>query len=890
MADSENKNPDYLLTLVKKEVLKEGQGRLKIFLGMVAGVGKTYAMLQAAKQKKVQGVDVLVGLVETHGRQDTADLLTGFEILPRRKLEHRGVILEEFDVDAAKARKPKIILVDELAHTNAPNSRHNKRYLDILELLDVGIDVFTTLNVQHIESRVDTVREITNVTVHETVPDSILDRADEVVLIDLPPDELLKRLNEGLVYSKENAELAAKNFFQRGNLTALREMALRVAAERVDRELREYKVLHGIEATWKAGGRLMVGVFASPFSETMIRWTRRVADLLNVTWIGAYVENEKHVSDEEKQLLAKNIALVSHLGGELISTRDNDPVKGLLRIANQNSVTQIMVGKSQRDRLSDFFRGGSVVNRLLKLAGGIDIYVVATDRGRLRRTRKQAPRRQRSPLPFDEMGWVIGGALMTWLIAAVLRPLIGYLAVGIVFLIAVSIAGVFLTRFSVFFLALVFAFLHNYFFIPPLHTFSVSKPEDFMMLVAFFVAAAVIGHLTSRLASKEKILISREERAITLYGVTKEIAAAQSAEAVIKSGVERLREVLSGDIGVFGKSKFDGGPLIPALCNTLRPDEKDLTVASWVLQHGKPAGRFTDTLSAAQGTYLPINGKSGVLGVLGLKLEGASDLDPEQRTLVETFLHQIAAGIERESYHDQLRALLVVEETQKLYKSLLDCVSHELKTPLATIKGSASALLDEKTTQNQSAIRQLSSEILSASGRLQRLVENLLDMTRVESGMLHPKEEIYGIEEVIGTALSRLDSLRGGHTVRVKIRDGTPPIKCDPVLLDQALVNILHNGFIYTPPTSDIEISAWEGENQKVSIEVRDHGLGLPEERPEKVFDKFFRASPQNSGGIGLGLSIARGFIEAQGGELSAANHRDGGAVFTLRLPKGKFA
>lgn len=886
-----NKNPDYLLTLVKKEESKEGQGRLKIFLGMVAGVGKTYAMLQSAQQLQANKIDVVIGLVETHGRKETAALLKDLEVIPRKKILHRHVEIEELDVEGILARKPKVVLVDELAHSNAPTCRHHKRYRDVFDLLDAGIDVLTTVNVQHIESRADTVRQITNVTVQETIPDSVFDRADEVVLIDLPPEELLNRLKSGLVYTKENADLAAKNFFQVGNLTALREMALRIAAERVDRELREYKALHGIEGAWKAGGRLMVAVFGSPYSEALIRWTRRVSDLLGVTWIGAYVENDKYLSDEEKSLLSKNIDLVHQLGGEIVSTRDDDAVKGLVRIAHQNNVTQIIIGKSQRSGWKNLFKGGSVVNRLLKMSGEIDVYVVSTDRGKVRRLRRNPRTIQKIQFPFDEMGWLFATAFGTWVVAAGLQPYIGYLAVGIIFLLSVSISGLFFSRLSVFLLALIFAVLHNFFFIPPVHTLGISKPEDYMLLAMFFIAAAVIGHLTSRLSQKERVIMSREDRAMTLYNLVREVAASQTASEVVESGVERLREIIDAEVGIFiPSSQKDSLPLTPSNSNTFQsksPNEP--TVASWVFEHGKVAGRSTETLSAAEATYFPIFGKVKVLGVLAIKLKDKDELNPDQRVLIETFLHQIAAGIEREEYHERIRSLLVVEETQKLYKSLLDCVSHELKTPLAAIKGSASALLDEKTASNKAAVTQLSSEILGASGRLQRLVENLLDMTRIESGMLKPKREACEVQDLVGAVLPRLESVKGTHPVKVSVPSGLAPVICDPVLVDQALGNILHNAFVYTPNDSEVNISAAESDDGMLEIQIRDHGPGLPKDHPERVLDKFYRATPQNAGGVGLGLSIAKGFIEAQGGKLKAQNSNDG-AVFSIFLPKGSFA
>lgn len=661
MSDEDGKNPDYLLSLIKKDESREKCGKLKIFLGMAAGVGKTFAMLQAARQAKEQGIDVVLGLVETHGRKDTAALLAGLEVLPRSRYEYKSVQIDELDLDAVLTRRPKIVLVDELAHTNAPGSRHSKRYLDVMEILESGIDVYTTLNVQHIESRVDTVEDITQITVREKVPDLVLDRADEVVLIDLPPEELLKRLSDGRIYAEDSAKLAAGNFFKRANLTALREIALRVATERVDKELREYKTLNGIEGVWKAGGRLMVAIFASPYAEVLIRWTRRVADLLGVTWIGAYVESDDGYTEEEKRLLAKNIALVQQMGGEIISTRDDDTVKGLLRIAQQNNVTQIIVGKSERGFFQTLFSGGSIVSRLLRQSGNIDIYAVATSRARSRQHLKSALSFKKPILSVEDIGWLITIILGTWALSVGLRVYIGYRAVGIIFLLAVSISGLFLSWLAVFLLASIFALIHNFFFIPPLYTFSIEQPEDFMLVLMFFVAAAVTGHLTRRLSQKERILKSREDRNALLYNLAKDIAAAQTVSDIVLRGHAALEAALGFHVWIGLCDRKSPNTLID-FGYTLSLSNKERAVAIWALENKKIAGRGTETLSASQAIYLPIIGRSGILGVVGIMLDRkAEGLRTDQMTLVDALINQIASGVERETYHEQVKSLLMIE-------------------------------------------------------------------------------------------------------------------------------------------------------------------------------------------------------------------------------------
>lgn len=884
MSDDGQKNSDKLLAIVKKEAASKNQGRLKIFLGMAAGVGKTYAMLRAAHQLKNEGKDVVVGLVETHGRKDTAALTSGLEILPRKKIDQRGTLTDELDVEAILARRPKVVLVDELAHTNASGSRHAKRYLDVLDLLHAGIDVYSTLNVQHVASRSASVQEISRVVVNETVPDSILDRADEIILIDLTPEELLKRLKSGQIYRHEQAQIAANNFFTIGNLTALREMALRVAAERVDRDLRDYKTLHGIQSHWRAGGRLMVAIFASPHSELLIRWTRRVADSLNVTWIGAYVDNDRALDQQEQLLLKKNTELAQQLGGEVIATRDNDVVAGLMRLARQNNVTQIIVGRTRRSPLRNLLTGGSVVSRLINRAGEIDVYVVATNRTRAKRhLRLSSLRTDEYKFPYEELGWMFGSVMVTWTLAALLAPALGYMAIGILFLLAVCISGVFFSRTTTLLQAFVFALLHDYFFIPPVNEFSIQKPEDLLLLLVLFIAAATSGHLTSRLARKERLLRTREERAVSLYNLSKEIAAAQSVQQVTNAAIQRIGELLQCDVAILIRQA--DGDLIATLESTFKIDNKEKGVATWAQTQNAVAGRYTDTLNAAAGTYFPIVGGDERIGVLAVAL-GDDALDMDKRLLIETLVHQLADGLARERYHQQVRTLTVVEETQKLYKSLLDCVSHELKTPLAAIKGSASALLDKRTNTNSAVVEQLAGEVYQASGRLQHLVENMLDMTRIESGKLQPKHELCDVSDLIGTAVRRIDHLRGQHVVQVSIDADLQPVVCDPTLMDHVLGNILHNAYLYSAARGTITICAKQAETSIV-ITIEDEGPGLPKDNPEVVFEKFVRAEPTKAGGVGLGLSIAKGFLEAQRGTLSATN-TERGARFTLHLPVGE--
>ncbi len=651
--EDERPDPDKLLTLVDESTKKEGVGKLKIFLGMAAGVGKTYAMLKAAQELRTRDVDLVIAVVETHGRKETEEILKGLEVLPRKQIEHKGIALTEMDLDAILKRKPSVVLVDELAHTNAPGCRHAKRYLDVLEILNAGIDVYTTVNIQHLESRVDLVRDIIGIPIKETVPDSVFDKADEVVLIDLAPEELLKRLKEGKVYKGDRAATAADNFFRKGNLTALREMALRLAAERVDKELRDFKVLHGIEETWKSGNRLMVSVFASPYAEVLIRRTRRLADMIDATWIGAIVDDGRVLSQEEKALLSKNLSLIHQLGGEVVSTQDSDPVKGLLRVARQNNVTQMIVGRSERGVFQTWLTGGSIVSRLLRQASEIDIYVVSASKNikiDLSKLKKQGEWK----IPWYESGIVFSIVLSSWFIAALIQPYTGYMAIGILFLIAVNVSALFVSTISTFFLAVIFSLIHVYLFIPPVHTFNITNLEDFLILSMFFIAAAITSRLTSNLASKEKILSSRQRRTLALYDLSKDLAFARSISDVTKAGLNQFQKIFDEEFSILLPTEIQSKVelLMVAGC-TFFLDAKESAVASWVYTNGRPAGRFTDTLMASIGTYFPLIGREGTVGVVGIKFENQDSLDPDRMTLIETFSRQIATALEREFYHEQ---------------------------------------------------------------------------------------------------------------------------------------------------------------------------------------------------------------------------------------------
>lgn len=872
-------DPDALLAVIQKDEARQQRGKLKIFFGMAAGVGKTYAMLESAQQLHLKGVDVAVGYVETHKRAETELLLEGLEIVPRQRVEYRGTWMEEMDTDAILARRPEIVLVDELAHTNVPGVRHRKRHQDVQELLEAGIHVYTTVNVQHFASRADAVAQITGITVHETIPDSVLDMADEIELIDLSPEELRQRLYEGKVYTAERVETAAANFFRIGNLTALREMALRLTAERVDHQLQDYMNIKQIAGPWKSGERLMVAISPSPFSEQLIRWTRRMAYNLEAPWLAAYVETPHEPTPEEKQRLANHLSLVRSLGGEVVVASGTDINEGLLRLARQRNVTQIIVGKPLRHPLQAILKGGSLVDRLIRASGDIDIYVVTGDK-------PEGNRSTHWPTPTSH------SALLQYLIATVIvsaitildlvaLPYIGYQAIGLLELMTVLLIAIYVGRGPALLAAVLSALSWNYLFISPRLTFEISKVEDSILFVLYFAIAIFTGNLTARLRTQERQARNNADRTVALYALARDIAGAVNMEDVLQTAVTQLGQVFDAQVAVFLVEQ-DQLPSQPHASSTLRLDNKEYGVGLWAFENGKPAGRFTDTLPLATIQFIPLNTPTRTVGVIGIRTRQQDRLSFDQEALLETFINQIALVIERELLDEAAEQSAMLKESERLYTTLLNSISHELRTPIATIKGASSSLL--ATDANEQARLVLTKDIQSAADRLNRLVENLLDMSRLESGRLQLKQEWCDISDLIGVAVKSIDYCSSSHPIRIHIQPDLPLVQADFVLMEQVIVNLLDNACSYTPPRTPITIEA-KASGQYLEVAVSDAGKGIPPDSIERIFEKFYRLPGTPTGGTGLGLSISRGLTEAHGGTLTAENLREGGARFTLRLP-----
>ncbi|WP_367874726.1 DUF4118 domain-containing protein [Luteolibacter sp. Populi] len=861
-------DPDRLLAQVQREERERRAGRLFIFLGMCPGVGKTYAMLQAARQRRAEGVKVLAGVVETHGRAETAVLLEGLELLPQRKIEHGGHLLEEFDLDAALSLRPELLLVDELAHTNATGSRHSKRYQDVLELLDSGIDVYTTLNVQHIESQVDTVRQITGVTVQETVPDSILDRAQEIQLIDLSVEKLLQRMAEGKVYQSERAHAAFDGFFREGNLTALREMALRFTAERVDRDLEDFRRARRDSSPWKTNARLLVGVAPTPYSESLVRWTRRAAARIGCPWIGVWVEGVKPLRPGEEELLARGLALVRKLGGEVVHVTGNDVASALLEVARDRNVGQIVVGKSDGKR----FWKSTLTDRVIAGSGDIDVCVVRPFAGK-------KPKRGSEVVPPAASRWkdyasAAGLTALVTVAAWLAAPLTGYMVPAFGYLFAIVLGSLRWERGATLLMAAVSGFAWNYLFIPPRFTFHVDKPEDMAMLASFFVIALAMGHLTTRLRLRETAERQRQRHTDALLRVTQQAALNPEGARGLEAALRVIESILGGQVALLTRQDDHSLGSGAHAASAFQPGDTEFAVAAWAFANHQIAGRFTDTLPSAEATWFPLQTATSTMGVLGLKRQ-VENLDFTERQAMEAFALQLALVLEKEHFIEAVQHAERLEEGEKLRRALFDSVSHELKTPIAVIR----AAVEAGGREDPRLV-----EIDTASRRLQRIVDGLLQMTRLEASVIEPRPEWCDVNDIVSDAIEATGDALKRHPLKLDLPADLPLVKTDHNLLEQCLINLLHNAAVHTPEGTRIEFSAARLP-QGIGFTLRDHGKGLGEGEERRIFGKFYRSPGAPAGGTGLGLSIVKGFLRALGGEVAARNHPAGGAEFTIRLP-----
>ncbi|MBV9463504.1 MAG: sensor histidine kinase KdpD, partial [Verrucomicrobiae bacterium] len=882
MTEPERSDPDALLAALSSEPDRAERGRLKVFLGMCPGVGKTYAMIQAALQRRREGVDVLAGVVETHGRAETAALLQGrLELLSKKKSEYRGVSLEEFDLDAALARRPQLLLVDELAHSNVPGSRHPKRYQDVLELLAAGISVYTTLNVQHLDSRADAVHQIIGAPVRETVPDSLLDGADEIELVDLTPEQLRQRLADGKVYLGERAEAAAAHFFLGENLTALREMALRFMAEHVDRDLRQVMRARNIAGPWKSGERLMVAVGPSPSSESLIRWTRAAAAARDCPWVAVHVEGESDLAESDRRRLTHHLALARQLGAEIVTT-SGKPAEAILRVARDRNVTQIVVGKPGLGRLVARLTGGALFYELVENSGDIDICAVRpvahASASWSQQTHVSRPN-QGTTTPGEwgkTAAWVAAATLLGWL----LNDVIGYRSVALFYLLAVVGAAFGSGRVPVLLAAITGGILWDFLFVRPLYTFTIGEPQDQMMFFTMIVVGLAFGHVTSKMRQRELAERERERRTAALLEFTNAAALSPEMDEGMRSALDKLNQLFKARTALLlrdHQTRKLGRAAHAA--STYSPDPKEVAVASYAFEKRTAAGRFTDSLPDSPTLWLPLLGRTAAMGALGVWIPPERSLSLGERDWLDNFALQVATILEKEHFIQAFQRAEVLSASERLRQTLLDSVSHELKTPLAALQAAADGL-----EQSGGASEDYLRELRQALSRLHRLVNNLLNMTRLESGAVQTRRDWCDLGELCDAAIEFSADVLSRHPVRRDLPNDLPLVKLDQALIEQALANLLINAGTHTPDGAEVDLRA-RVQSGSLVLEVLDRGPGLPEGESESLFQKFVRGPNAATGGSGLGLAISRGFVRACGGDVTAANRSGGGAAFTIRLP-----
>ena len=886
MADDDRKDerrpdPDALLALAEKD----RRGKLTIFLGAAPGVGKTYAMLSRARRLKVDGSDVVVGLVETHGRSETAGLLDGLEILPRRRVAHRGRMLEEFDLDAALARRPRIIIVDELAHSNPEDSRHPKRYQDIEELISAGIDVWTALNIQHLESLADLVAQITGVTVRERVPDVVLKRADEVLLVDLAPSELIERLKEGKVYLPESANRAVDRFFRLGNLTALRELALRRTADRVDDQMVDYLKQNAIDGPWATGERLLVCVGSDLLSEKVVRVASRLASGLNAPWLVVSIERaDREVETPERlQRIETLFRLAEQLGAETRRVVGNDFVEEILKLARREHATQIVIGTRKRSRWQKLV-SRSLPDALAREASGLGVHIVTPEGSPPERARPSVSLPRASALRQSAI-WALGFVAPTTVVGKGIDVFVELPNISLLFLLAVLGASVVGGYASAFLAAILSALAYNFFFIDPRHTFTIAAPHEVFALFVFLAVAIIAGGLASRIREQAEVARIRAAALQSLYDFSRKLASTAKGEDAIWLAVSQLQASLKRKVVLLVPRKGDLA-VTAAWPPDTELDVTDMTAARWTHDKREPAGHGTGTLPNSRFEFRPLLGPHGIVGVCGIEHSGAS-LDLNAERSLTAILDQTAIALDRARLADETVEQAARLEGERYREALLSSISHDLRTPLATITGAVTGLrqLGERMTpENRDDLLQ---SIEEESSRMSRFVANLLDMTRIEAGTLKPKQDWVDVADVVQSAVERTRKHAPGRIIETGIAADMPLIRGDSVLIGQVLFNLLDNAVKYGGE-EPINVYA-RRDGRDVLISVTDQGKGIPPEDLDRIFEKFYRRGKPDgrAPGTGLGLSIARGFVEAMGGKIHAESPalKKRGTRIVMRFP-----
>lgn len=877
--EQERLKPDELLAIARKEERERKKGRLKIFLGMAAGVGKTYAMLEAAQKLKKEGVDVVAGVINTHGRQDTMKLVNGLDVIPLRNIEYKGVTFEEMDLDAILKRKPKIVLVDELAHSNVPGARHPKRWQDVSEILDHGIDVYTTLNVQHIESLKDIVEKIVAIPIRETVPDVIIEQAASIELLDLTPEELRERLKEGKVYLGDQSVVASENFFQADRLTALREIVLRYAAEKVDHQLHDMHVVSHHGEGWKIRERLLVAVSQSPHSQKLIRITRRLAFNLDVPWIALHVDDGRYLDKEEKEMLTKNLSLARDLGAEVITTSALDIAQGIERIARQRSVTQIVIGRPPKRWFFDLFQGSTLLDKLARECSDIDLHVI-------RQTIFYRPY-GRFWRWFNFSDKVSSYLIVFFLVLAFalantfLLTYVSYKIVGFLFLLGILFLSLFFRKGPIIFGSLLYAAIWYFFYIPRGQDISVSN-EDLILLVCYLFTAVFTGILTDRARVHKELLIKREKSIESLYEIVKDIATAESPDQLLVSIKDQVGSVLDGKCEIVVKKIDNGLDFDPSI--TLFQDDKEKAAADWVFQNGKDAGWSTATLPYATHLYIPLKGRQEIVGVLAFCPHTQRELSVEESNFLYTVAQQLADYFERILAEQKSRKVQQHHQVEKIYESILNLLANLFEGPLLTIQDSAKSLNDAIGSSQDENIKRNLVHMGEASENLRRILDNILAMVNLSAGITPLNRERQHIEELVKLCYEKLEKTITTHRWSCSNDEGIPTIIFDYELIELLLYNLAFHVVEYAYPDTTIEIIT-HVIGDYVVVSFSGDGKSIPMDLVDVSFEKFYRLPTQSSSGLGLGLAIANAIAQIHNGSLKIQNRLTGGMIFSVHLP-----
>lgn len=886
MSDRDGRpSPDALL----KAAQGDKRGKLKLFLGAAPGVGKTYEMLVAAHNRLRDGVDVVIGVVETHGRDETEALVAGLPIVPRRQVGYKGHVLDEMDLDAILARHPALVLVDELAHTNAVGCRHPKRYLDVEELLAAGIDVYSTLNIQHVESLNDVVAQITRIRVRETVPDSVIDAADEIELIDLTPDDLMQRLRDGKIYIAKTATRALAHYFSPGNLTALRELALRRTAQRVDAQLRDHMQAHAIPGPWAAGDRILVCIDHRG-GDALVRYGRRLAERLRVPWAAIHVETARDLTlpDAGHDQIAATMRLAQELGADAITLPGSAVVADLVAYAREQNFTQIVIGNTRKR----YWWQSSLATAMMQAARDIPVHVIGTDAKKLSAGKVRIPPLPKlQTVPYLASTAMVAAAIM---VGVTMRQMLNVSSISLVFLTAVLGAAAAFGLGPSLFACLASMLAYNFFFLEPLYTFTISDPENVVTLFFFTVTAIIASNLAAGVRAQAVTARARARITEDLYQFSRKLAGIVSLDDLLWATAYQIAVMLKLHVVLLLPDDSDRLVVRGAYPPEDTLDEADLAAAQWSWQSNRPTGRGADTLPGAKWLFVPLRTGSGPVAIVGIDNDTSDNatgplLSPDQRRLLDALGDQAAVSIERIGLAEAVDRSRLFAETERLRNAMLTSISHDLRTPLAAILGAASTLQSYRDQLDSAAQADLLATIADETERLGRFVANLLDMTRLESGAVTLHKQAVDLGELIGSALARAGKVLAHHHVVLDVAPDLPLLELDEVLCEQVLFNLLDNAAKYAPAATAITLRAWwVRQEHAVQLQIIDEGPGIPPDLTERIFDKFFRvhATDRTRVGTGLGLAICRGFVEAMGGRITAANRADrSGAVFTLSLP-----